>query len=55
MEILPNCIGVKTILPLFHEESNKMPAEKARWKLHKNAACCFKQILEAASHKTAVL
>ena len=25
------------------------------WELHKDAACCFKQILEIASHKTAVV
>ena len=28
---------------------------KARWKLQKNATCCFEQILEAASHKTAAV
>ena len=25
------------------------------WELHKDAACCFEQILEAALHKTAVV
>ena len=29
--------------------------EKTRRKLHKNAACCSRQILEAASHKTAAV
>ena len=28
-------------------------SDKARWELHKNATCCFEQILEAMSHKTA--
>ena len=30
-----------------------MPREKARWELHKDATCCFEQILEAAPLKTA--
>ena len=29
--------------------------KKARWKLHKDAACCFEQILEAAPYKTAAV
>ena len=32
-----------------------MSGEKARWELLKNAACCFEQILEAASYKTAAV
>ena len=28
---------------------------KARWELHKDAVCCFEQILEAAPHKTATV
>ena len=31
---------------------NKAIGEKARWKFHKNAMCCFEQILGAAPHKT---
>ena len=31
----------------------KQNTEKARWELHKNAAYCFKQILEAVPHKIA--
>ena len=27
--------------------------KKARWELHKNATCCFKQILEASPQKAA--
>ena len=29
--------------------------KKARWRLRKDAACCFEQILEAAPYKTAVV
>ena len=29
--------------------------EKAKWELYKDAVYCFKQILEAAPHKTAVI
>ena len=29
-----------------------MPVENARWKLHKDAAWCFEQILEAALYQT---
>ena len=35
-------------------QHDKNHEEKARWELHKNAACCFEQVLEAASDKTAV-
>ena len=35
-------------------ESNETNGEKARWKLQKNAASCFEQILEGSLHKTAV-
>ena len=30
---------------LHHLDSNEMLREKARWELHKNAACHFEQIL----------
>ena len=30
-----------------------MHREKAKWKLSKNAMCCFEQILEVIPHKTA--
>ena len=29
-----------------------MHEQKARWELHKNATRCYKQIMEATSHKT---
>ena len=35
--------------------STKHRVEKARWELHKDAVCCFEQILEAAPHKTAIV
>ena len=33
----------------------KILGEKARWEQHKDAACCFKQILEAATNKIAAI
>ena len=35
--------------------SNETPGEKAWWELHKNAMCCFEQILGEGSHKTATV
>ena len=32
-----------------------MPGEKARWVLHKDAVCCFEQILKPAPYKTAAV
>ena len=32
-----------------------MPEEKVRWGLHKDVACCFEQLHEAASYKTAAV
>ena len=32
-----------------------MPTEKAKWKLHKDAASWFEQILETAPYKTAAV
>ena len=34
---------------------DKMLEEKSRWELHKDAAHCFEQILEAAPYKTAAV
>ena len=34
---------------------NEMHWEKARWELHKNAMCCYQQILEATFQKIGVL
>ena len=52
MTVLPSCSCDSTIVWLHYLDVNKMSEEKARWKLHKNAACCFEQILEAAPCKT---
>ena len=35
--------------------SAKRLKKKTRWDLRKNATCCFKQIMEAAHHKTAAV
>ena len=32
-----------------------MHGEKDKWELHKNATCCFEEILEATLHKTAAV
>ena len=40
---------------MHYMDTNKIHREKARWKLHKNATCCFEQILEATLDKTAVV
>ena len=40
---------------MHHIDPNQTHGEKARWKLHKNAACCFEQILEAMPRKTATV
>ena len=36
-------------------KTNETIREKAWWELHKDAACYFKQILEAAPYKTAAV
>ena len=36
---------------LHYLDFNEMPGEKAKWELHKDAAFCFDQILEAALDK----
>ena len=53
MGILRSCSLVSTVVWLHH--FNKTPREKARWELHKDAACCFEQLLEAAPHITAAV
>ena len=50
--ILPACRHVSTTVWLYHFDFNKTPWEKARWTLHKDAMCCFEQILEATPNKT---
>ena len=50
---LPSCGCDHTTVWMHHLDSSKMHGEKARWELHKNALCCFEQILEATPYKTA--
>ena len=38
---------------MHHLNTNEAHGEKARCELHKNAMCCFEQILEAKPHKRA--
>ena len=47
-----SCSCVSTTVWLHHRDSNKIFGEKARWALHKNAACYLVRILEAAHPKT---
>ena len=55
MRFLPSCGCVSTTVWMHHLYSNETHGEKVTWELHKNVMCCFEQILEAASHKTAVV
>ena len=36
---------------IYHEDFSEALVDKARWKLHKDAPCCFVRILEAAANK----
>ena len=38
---------------MHHIEANEIYIEKVRWEVHENDTCCFEQILEATTHKTA--
>ena len=51
MRILLGCSHVSTTVQLHYLDFNKMYGGKARWELHKDAAYCYKQILEIASWK----
>ena len=52
MGFLSSCGCVNTTVWMHHLEANKTHREKARWELHKNAACSFEQIQETWTHKT---
>ena len=39
---------------MHHIDTYVMHQEKAIWELHKNAMCCFEQILEVTPNKTDV-
>ena len=55
MGILLSPTYVNTTVWLQHLESNKTLEIKARWELHKNVACHFKQISEPTFYKAAVV
>ena len=40
---------------MHHMDFNEAPGEKAWWELHKDAACRFEHIPEAAPYKAAVI
>ena len=49
MRILPICTCISTTLWLHYLTC--LGEKKAGWELHKNAAYCFEQIMEAAHYK----
>ena len=51
MATLQRCSHIGTTVRLHHLDSNKALRIKARWQLHKDTMCCFKQILEAVPYK----
>ena len=53
--ILPSCIHVSITTWLHHLDLKKMLGEKARWELHKDAMCCFEQVLEVEPVNTAAV
>ena len=55
MRILLSCSCVSTTIWLHYLNSNKTLGEKASSKPHKDGACCFEQILKAATYKTAAV
>ena len=55
MEILLSWTQVSTTEWCHHLDFNKVFKEKAKWKLHNDAASCSEQILEVAPHKTATI
>ena len=50
--ILPMCSRVSTTVWLHYLDSYEILGDKARGEQNDDAACCFKQIPEAALHKT---
>ena len=40
---------------MHHKDADKVYGKNAWWQLHKNAASCIEQVLEAASHKAAAV
>ena len=52
MGIFPSCSHMNTTIWQHHLDCNKMPGEKVTWELHKDAPCCFEQIMEISLYKT---
>ena len=52
-EFLPSYGCVYITVLMHHMAAYEMHGEKAKWKLNKNATCCFEWILEAVPHKIA--
>ena len=52
---LSTCSCVNTTVWIHYLYANEMNGEKARWELHKNATCWFKQVLEATPNKIAAV
>ena len=52
MGILLSCSYVSTTVWLHHLDFKEMLRKKDRLELHKDAVCCFEQILEATPDKT---
>ena len=50
--ILLSCVSIT--ISLHHVDFNETHGGNTRWQLHKRAACCFEQILEAIPYKTEV-
>ena len=53
--VIPSCSCISTTVWLHHLDSDKTLREKVRWELHKDAACCFEEILEAAPYTIATV
>ena len=53
MGFFRSCGCVNTTVWMHHIDAYKTRGEKARQEPHENALCCFEQILEVTSHKTA--
>ena len=50
LDLFPSYSCSHTTIWMHHRDTNKTHWEKARWELHKNAACSLEQILEVAPH-----
>ena len=55
MGFFRSCGHVTTTVWLHHIAANNADGRKVRGKLHKDAVCCFEQVLEATPHKTAAV